>query len=776
MQHRSLDLTRIVRSAFALGVLAVSSAHRAGAQGTGAIEGTIISQRDGIALPGVTVFVEGQTNRVQTDARGLFRLSNVTAGTHRVTALRLGYRQMTSDVAVASGKTARADFKLAEAAALVEAVTVTASRGTEERPKELPVTLSVLPGEEITNMRPTHVAETLNRLAGVHIVAFGGADMHTAVRYPLGPKATALYMEDGIPFAPSSIFAPGMVGGVDFASAGQIEALKGPGTAAYGSDAVTGVVHFITGGPPVTPKADVALEGGPYGFKRALISTGGTFGANGLLLTSTITDQDGRNSDPAKQISANARWNLALDNGAQLRTVVSYTRRDANWAVGQTPDEFKNRVFFNPYPGAWDNSDGVRASTSYEQTAGATSWRVTPYFRYQNISRTPSWQLGYDPVVWDIDYKSVGFLSQMRHQFTTMQAQLTAGIDADYSPLNRRVLVITPVSRNGQWVDIQTSIAPPHYDYSANYGAGAAYGQFDFDPVQKLRVSLGARFDASGYDYHTRLTPTDTGNFKRPADASPSYSKMTPKLGVTYSFTDETKLFGSFRRGFRVPTENQLFAQGASASSIDLKPVEVESYELGFRTGNERARIEVASYYMTLHNDIISYRAASNVAQLTNNGESNHRGVEITGGLALTSDLRADLAYTYSRARYDNWRPSTTIDFSGKEMESAPRHLRSGTLTYQPRVLNGGRIQLEWNGMSDYLLDPGSTFRVDGYNIFHLRASYVVARRVELYARAMNFTDQTYSVQSFTGYGTIPWTATPGEYRSFYAGAQMRLF
>ena len=758
---------------FAVAVLFASSV---AAQSTGTIEGTVTSAATQAPVEGAAVFVEGHAHRVQTDARGRFRLTAVPAGARSLGVQRVGFRETAQRVTVTGGAVQQVTVALAEAAALIDPITVTASRGSEEKLKELPVTVSVLPGEEIARMRPTHVSEVLNRLAGVHIVAFDGADMHAAVRYPLGPKATALYLEDGIPFAPSSFYAPAVVGAVGFASAGQIEALKGPGTAAYGSDAVTGVVNFVTAAPPLTPTAELALEGGPYDYRRALLSAGGTFGRHGLLLTGTFADQDGRNSDPSRQLSANARWNVSLPNSAQLQTVVSYTRRDARMAAGQDPDQFARRIFFNPYPTAFDDWTNVRASASYQQAIGRTSFSVTPYFRYQDSDRVPSWMLSYDPVVWDIDYRSTGLLSQVRHQFSAMNALLTAGVDADYSPLDRRVPVVTPVSENGQWVSMSLTEVEPHYDYRATYRSGAAYGQLEFDPVRDLRLSIGARYDASGYDYHTRLPAADTGNFRRPADADLSYSKLTPKLGLTYSITDDTRVFGSYRRGFRVPLENQLFSQGSSASSIDLKPIEAESYEVGFRAGSARARIEVAGYLMRLHNDIINYRAASNVSALTNNGETSHRGVEVTGGVALTRDLRAELAYTYARHRFDTYQPSSELDFTGNEMDGAPRHLVNGTLTYQPRPLNGGRIQAEWSGMSGYWLDPANTIRFDGYNIFHLRGSYVVARRVELFARLMNLTDETYSVQSFVGFGDIPWNANPGEYRALYLGAQARLW
>jgi outer membrane receptor protein involved in Fe transport len=108
-------------------------------------------------------------------------------------------------------------------------------------------------------------------------------------------------------------------------------------------------------------------------------------------------------------------------------------------------------------------------------------------------------------------------------------------------------------------------------------------------------------------------------------------------------------------------------------------------------------------------------------------------------------------------------------------MDGAPRHLTSGTITYSPRLLKGGRIQAEWSGMSGYWLDPTNTKRFDGHNVFHLRGSYVVARRTELFARLMNVTDKLYAAQAFDGFGDIPWLASAGEYRTLYAGVRVKM-
>ncbi len=763
------------RGALVAALALAAAAVPAIAQSTGSIEGTVITARDGAPVGDATVYLEGQMHGAVTDARGRFRLTGVPAGTHSLVVQRIGYRRWSGDVSVAAGVTRRLDIALSEEAALIEGTTVTASRGREEKLKDLPATVSVLSGEEIEEMRPTHIAESLNRLAGVHVVAFDGADSHNAVRYPLGYKATFLLMEDGIPFAPPSFYVPALIGAVDFANTGRVEAMKGPGTAAYGMDAVTGVLNFVTAAPPLTPEADITLEGGPHEYRRAMLSAGGTFGRHGLRVTGGFADTDGRNSDPSRRISGSVRWDTDPGNGALLRTIVSYNRRDARMAGGQDPDQFANRVFFNPYPVAYDRWRNFRASTSYQQSIGRNAFSVTPYFRYQNSDRVPSWMLSYDPVIWDVDFKSVGLLAQFRRELGVLNGELTAGLDGDYSPLDRRVPVVTPVEENGQWVAMSTE-GEPHYDYRATYRGAAAYGQLEFDPVPRLRVSAGVRFDIAGYDYHTRLPAVQTGDFRRPADTTLQYRKLTPKLGITYSISDESKVYASYRRGYRVPTEDQLFSQGSSASTVTIQPVEVEATEVGVRTGNSRARIEIAAYYMELHNDILSYRATSGVSALTNNGESSHRGIEISGGLAITSELRADVALTFARHQYEKWRPSSELDFSGKEMNAAPRRMVNGTLTWEPRVMNGGRVQLEWMGMGSYLLDPTASFRFDGYEVLNLRASYVVADHAELFVRVMNVTDETYAVEAFTGYGPIPWTANPGEYRSLYAGVKAGLW
>src|SRR5690606_31240150 len=128
------------------------------------------------------------------------------------------------------------------------------------------------------------------------------------------------------------------------------------------------------------------------------------------------------------------------------------------------------------------------------------------------------------------------------------------------------------------------------YDYDVTYDAIAPYAHVEASPVARLRVDAGLRLDLSAYDYKTKLEPLATGQFRRPASTRVSYAHLSPKLGAVYEFTPTFALYGSWRHGFRAPSQGQLFQQNSAANTVDLDPVKVDSYELGVR-GTVGARL-----------------------------------------------------------------------------------------------------------------------------------------------------------------------------------------
>lgn len=85
------------------------------AQSGGAIAGTVRSGGEMVApLAGARISIDGDRLVIQTDAKGMYRVRELSAGWHTVTAAAIGYRPVTRDsVLVRSGQATLLDFSLA---------------------------------------------------------------------------------------------------------------------------------------------------------------------------------------------------------------------------------------------------------------------------------------------------------------------------------------------------------------------------------------------------------------------------------------------------------------------------------------------------------------------------------------------------------------------------------------------------------------------------------------------------------------------------------------
>jgi outer membrane receptor protein involved in Fe transport len=282
--------------------------------------------------------------------------------------------------------------------------------------------------------------------------------------------------------------------------------------------------------------------------------------------------------------------------------------------------------------------------------------------------------------------------------------------------------------------------------------------QAEVSPLAKLRLDAGLRYDASGYVYRTNLAPIDTGAHRVPASTTRSYHRASPKLGATYEWRKALAFYGSYRTGFRAPSQGQLFVQNSALNTVDLKPVKVSSEELGIRGQFGRRLIyQVAAYDMTVRDDIITYITPSNTREATNAGETRHKGIETSAGLALRSDLRLDASYSVSDQKYVTWVPQAArpaangkpavaeVRYDGARIEQAPRNLGNVLLTYSPKALHGGRLAAEWSHTGRYETDPQNVHSYAGYDVLNLQANYVVRSRFELFGRVANATNANYA-------------------------------
>lgn len=680
--------------------------------------------------------------------------------------------------ALLSGFAAWGDTPLGE-------VTVTGTREGQLK-AETPATVDVIKGDTIREQRPTHPSQIMSQVPGVWVNVTGGEGHQTAIRQPLNTNPVYLYLEDGVPTRSTGFFNHNALYEVNLPMSGGIEVSKGPGTALYGSDAIGGVVNVLTRAAPLKPEAQVTGEAGQFGWKRMLVSGGNTVGDDGWRADLNLTSTDGwRDRTGYDRQTGTLRWDRALAGNAMLKTVATFSNIDQETAGSSTitQSDYQNNPTRNYTPVSFRKVKAIRVSSAYEKEDGNSLLSVTPYYRNDDMDLLANWSLGYDPTVYNTANQSFGVMMKYRQDFVPYRSRVIAGLDFDRSPGSRLEKALNMTTSGSGLTRIYSAYTTGAtiYNYDVTYQGVSPYVHGEMSPSEKLRLTAGLRYDNMRYDYDNRMSDAPTvvsGRvYAHPGDTSRSYDHLSPKLGATYAFSADFNGFAAYNHAFRAPSEGQLFrpAAGAATDTVNLKPVKVDNFELGIRgKAGSGVSYEVSLYHMTKRDDILSYRdPATSATQSVNAGKTLHRGIEVGVGADLAREWRFDLALSYARHTYESWvtkAGNVNVDYSGKEMESAPRTIGNARLSYVPGALNGGRMTLEWITLGSYWLDQANTGQYEGHDIFNLRANYPLNKSLEFYGSIANLTDKRFAESSQLTSGSMLYA--PGMPRTVYAGVQ----
>lgn len=252
------------RFVLALGLL-MALATSVAAQ-TGSVSGTVLDE-SGAVVPGATVTLTGpgaQQTRF-TDQTGVFRFTGVAAGTYVVAISLSGFSTQTrGGVSVASANVEIPAVTLA-LANVGESLVVSATR-VETTLLNAPATMTVLTPDVLTAGPAQNYGDLLRSVPGTNVIQMSARDVNITSRQATSTLASSqLALLDG-----RSIYLDffGMVIW-DFVPTNpeeikQIEVVRGPASAVWGANALSGVVNIITKSPRETPGATSVVFGGGY--------------------------------------------------------------------------------------------------------------------------------------------------------------------------------------------------------------------------------------------------------------------------------------------------------------------------------------------------------------------------------------------------------------------------------------------------------------------------------------------------------------------------------
>lgn len=625
-----------------------------------------------------------------------------------------------------------------------------------------------------------HIQESLNYIAGAGVQRGNGQEYLPALRSPVLTGAGAcggiLAAEDGIPLRAAGFCNINELFEAHGEMAQRIDVIKGPASALYGSNAIHGVINVIT---PDTTQGDgiLGVDYGSYGFHRVKLQEGKDFGGSGVGIAASLTRDTGyRDDEGVDQEKVSLRHRLEWDNTV-ITSGMTYTHLDqetAGYIEGFESYKDTQIARSNPNPEAFRNARSFRLWSKFDTTfEGGHALSVTPYMRNQDMRFRMHFLPG-KPLEENAQ-KGVGVLSQFNYVVND-RISLDVGVDAEYT--EGELTQSQQGSTEGSAFLVETIPAGKHYDYDVDATLLAPFFALNWQD-DKWAIQLGGRFETMRYDYvnnmntgRVRENGTECGfggcRYSRPADSENEYNNFSPKLSLRYQLSPQIRLFGGVARGYRAPQATELYRLQRAQTVTELESVTADNVELGI-TGSLLSGGYTLSFY-SLEKDNVIYRDSDffNVS----NGETWHRGVELTFDQQLSDVLRVDFAGTYARHTYEHSQLSGEQDIKGNDIDTAPKVLFNTRLSYD--VTEEIQAQLEWQHVSGYYTDAENLNEYDGHDLVHGRISWDVTNSITLYARINNMLDTEYAERadytSFSGPRYFP-----GRPRNFMLSASFML-
>ncbi|WP_199524224.1 TonB-dependent receptor [Pseudoalteromonas sp. bablab_jr011] len=632
----------------------------------------------------------------------------------------------------------------------LEHITTTASR-TEVLADPLPVVVSSISKQQLSLIAPTHIQQALKQVAGANLQHGNGQEYLPALRSPVLSGAGAcggiLTAEDGIPLRAAGFCNINELFEAHTEMAERIEVLKGPGSALYGSNAVHGVINVIT--PDTTyDHTTLGLDYGSFGYSRYKLGQGHDFGKQGLGINVSITRDTGyRDDEGVDQEKVTMRHRYDADNFT-LNSGLTYTHLDqqtAGYIEGFESYKDEDIAQSNPNPDAFRKAQSMRVWSKLNWTKDDNnSFTLTPYLRDQSMTFFKHFLPG-TPLEENAQ-QGVGIQSMWQHQFANAST-LTVGFDGELTDAD--FLQYQDKPTEGSAFLVATVPQGKHYDYQVTSRLLAPFINLDWQ-YDELLVTVGGRYEDMRYDYTNHMlagrtkedgTPCGMGGcrYSRPESGINSFANFSPKLGISYQFTNNHFIYANASEGFRAPQAAELYQLQREQSVAELKSEIAKNLEFGFKGQQAQLHYVISAYAMNKENTIFRDSDFFYV----NDGQTQHRGIELELAYAITPTISMQLAATHAKHTYSYDQLLGEVNINGNEVDTAPRNIANLQLLWQANDMT--RVALELYNTSGYFTDPENLHRYEGHSLVNLTAAWQLTPTFAVTLRVNNLTDEHYA-------------------------------
>lgn len=573
---------------------------------------------------------------------------------------------------------------------------------------------TVLDGELLAQRQTASLAEILRSVPGVAVSRAGVSGSQTQLRMRGGESNQVLVFIDGV-----RANDPAQNGEFNFAhllnaELAAVEVIRGPQSALWGSDALSGVINISTRSGDAGVDGGVFAEGGDNGWQQ--VGASGRYGNERVEASFSVNDVETDGENISRQGDEDDGYQNTTANGRASLTLAESLRLDGSLRYVDASNQFDGIDFSTGLP--TDTAD----ETDVEQWYGRVALNLG--------TMDDRWRHSLALALTDTDNEN-----------RTENSFAPSGFDI-YTT-EAEVTVIT----------LQSS-----FDVTAGHTLTGAWERIEEDFKQRGPIGFGDPNRDEDIDSDSFIGEY-RGRFKeqvsvmasvRHDDNSDFDDKTTGRVSAAWEVLPTTTLRGAWGTGIKNPTFTERFGFFTDfIGNPDLEPEESTGWEIGVdqRLLDNQLRLSLTWFDEELEDEINGFVFDPDSGGFTadnEDGESQRQGLELGGRWQLSKTLSLSAAYT--------WLDATEDDPTDGDIDEIRRaeHIANANLNW---IILGGRgnlnINLDYNGEQDDLFFPPTPpfqerVELDDFVLVGVAANYRVWRRLELFARVENALDEDY--------------------------------
>ena len=543
------------------------------------LSGKITDKKTGEPLIGVTVYITDLKTGDITDEYGIYKIDNLPQSKVLVQVHYIGYKIIVESVDLSV--TTTKDFVLEESVNELNEVVVTGLSQSAQK-NRTPTPITTIPLKQLQQSSSSNIIDAIATQPGISQVTTGGGISKPVIR-GLGYNRVVT-INDGIR-------QEGQQWGdehgieIDEFSVNKVEILKGPASLSYGSDAMAGVINFLSA--PVLPSGKIKGN-----FLANYQTNDGLIGLSGNVIGNLSGfNWDIRLSNKMAHAFQNRFDGFVLNSGFMENNFGGTIGLNKSWG-------YSNLHFsiYNLTPGIVegdrDSATGkfikpIALNDSTEDAAFGTNTdfkSYSPLTPYQKIHHYKA-VLNNSFVLGNSSLKFIiGWQQNQRKEYADILKENNFGLYFLLNTINYDVRYIFPEKNN---FNISLGINGMQ-QLSENKGTAFLIPEYKlFDAgvfliakktINKLDISGGLRYDSrseKGEDLFLnaageKVSIADSGAYHQFTAFNTTFTGISGSIGVTYQFSEKVFSKLNASRGFRAPNIAEISSNGVHEGTTNF--------------------------------------------------------------------------------------------------------------------------------------------------------------------------------------------------------------